>query len=219
MDSQSQSLLNDSVEEYTDTQRPPNLYPPLLFHQPVAAINPTMGMRKDSEEVAVVQVPEVVQVQEVVNDMEEEEDEEMLECQQFLKANGKTIPAPTEFADLEIVGLHVNTSGRYCSVHSCCGKTVVSGDCLRLVRSIVFINGKNEDAVKLVKICDGVETCTVAFVPKVWINLKKVKRNIGHFAVVKELYHESTSSFKREKSKRNCGMASVYFLNEVDTNK
>lgn len=207
----SQSLLDDSVEEYTDTQHPPNLYPPLIFHQPVAAIYQSAG------ETAVEPVVEAPDPEEEVG--LDDNDDEMVECQRYLQVAGQTIPAPTEFADIEVVGLHVNSSGRMCEKHSCCGRTVVVGDCLRLIRTIVFINGENEDAIKLVKISDGVETCTVGFVPKVWIPLAKVQRNIGCFAIVKELYADSTSSFKREKSHRNCGMASVYFLNEVNANE
>lgn len=203
---ESQSLLDDSVDEYTETQRPPNLYPPLQMHPPDSAINPPMGgCNEDNEDNE--------------DELEDDEDEEVLAEQQYVEVEGQQVPAPTDFADIEIVGLSSCTSGRSCEIHDCCGKSVVVGDCLRLVRTIVFVNDKNEDAVKLVKISDGMETCTVGFVPKVWVPLKKVQRNIGQFAIVKELYSESSSAFKREKSKQNCGMASVYFLNEVNTNE
>ena len=70
-------------------------------------------------------------------------------------------------ADLEIVGLESNTNGRSCTVHSVCGQAIAVGDVLRLVGCIVQIDNITEDAIKCVKVIDGVDTCTVAFVPRV----------------------------------------------------
>jgi hypothetical protein len=116
--------------------------------------------------------------------------------------------------DLEIVGLFGNTNGRSCSVHTECGSHVKVGDLLRLKPTIVIINGKEEHAVKLNKINEeGVEGCTVAFLPRMVLDTPTVERN--SFCLVKELYSASTSEFKRQKSHRAMGMAGVVLLNEI----
>jgi hypothetical protein len=90
--------------------------------------------------------------------------------------------------DLEIVGLIANNNGRSCSIHGCCGSELIVGDLLHLKETIVMVEGRDEEyAVKLVRIDDGVEVCTMAFVPRLQLNLPIVRRNIGHFCVVKEL--------------------------------
>jgi hypothetical protein len=125
---------------------------------------------------------------------------------------------PIGDVDLEIVGLNSHSNGRYCSVHAVCGDHVRVGDVLRLVETVVTVDGHLEDAVKLVKITDGGEGCTVAFIPRLQINLPIVRRNINKFCVVKELYKNSTNTYKRTKSHRHIGMAGVVLLNEIDRN-
>lgn len=117
--------------------------------------------------------------------------------------------------DLEIVGLFSSTNGRSCSAHQCCGKEVKKGDILRLVKTVVTVNMAPEEAIKLVRIIDGVDGCTVAFVPRVWTNLNMVKRNINKFVVVQELYEHSSNVSKRMKSKRNLGVAGCIYLDEI----
>lgn len=238
----SPSLLYDSVDEFTETQCPPNLYTPLATlptNHPsfagVAAVSVPPNRPPLTNSFAKhppnhpsnavpfgPRAPALAAINNAAGNEEEDSNEALEDCddeieekQQFLNLDGKTIPAPTEFADIEIVGLHSATSGRSCSIHQCCGTSVVPGDVLRLVSTIVFLDGGTEQGIKLVKIEGGHETCTVGFVPRVWVNLAKVKRNVGHFGQIKELYRDSLSSFKREKSHRNMGMASMFFLNEV----
>jgi hypothetical protein len=69
---------------------------------------------------------------------------------------------------LEIVGLHSNSNGHSCCQHKCCGEHVKVGDVLRLVKCVVTINSQAEEAVKLVKIEDSTNCCTVSFVPRVF---------------------------------------------------
>jgi hypothetical protein len=118
--------------------------------------------------------------------------------------------------DMEIVGLLSDTNGRSCSVHTACGEYVRVGDLLRLKKTCVVVNGKTETAIKLNKITDdGVEGCTVAFVPRIHLTTPIVLRNINCFCRVKELYCNSKYTFIREKSHRNMGMAGVVLLNEI----
>ena len=116
--------------------------------------------------------------------------------------------------DLEIVGLNSCTNGRSCSLHPICGKSVVVGDVLRLVECIVTINNNTETAIKCVKVVDGVDTCTVAYVPRVVAKLEHVQDHLNKFVQVVELYGEAENSFKWSKSHRNLGMASCALLRD-----
>jgi hypothetical protein len=100
--------------------------------------------------------------------------------------------------DFEIVGLYGSTNGRSCCYHRSCGKDVGAGDILRLVRTVVDINGRTESAIKLVKIVDGVDGCTVGFVPRVQSKLPKVVDCLDKFAVVRELYSASANRHRSE---------------------
>ena len=116
--------------------------------------------------------------------------------------------------DIEIVGLLSPTNGRSCSVHACCGEHVAVGDVLRLVRTIVTIGDKSEIAVKCVKVVNGVDSCTVGFIPRVEASLPKISTHINKFVMVKELYHNAKSNYKRRKSNMNRGVAAAVLLDE-----
>jgi hypothetical protein len=117
--------------------------------------------------------------------------------------------------DLEIVGLHSDTNDRSCCQHEKCGEHVVVGDILRLVKCIVTIDETAEEAIKLVKIDGGAETCTVAFVPRAYAQLLTVKERINKFVQVVEIYKVSDNTHKRRMDKQNRGMASVSFLDDI----
>jgi hypothetical protein len=117
--------------------------------------------------------------------------------------------------DFEIVGLYGSTNGHSCCFHKTCGKVVKVGSLVRLVRTVVDINGETESAIKLVKIVDGVDGCTIGFVPRVQSRLPKVVDCLDRFAVVQELYSSSKCSYKRKKSIQNRGMASATLLDYI----
>lgn len=116
--------------------------------------------------------------------------------------------------DLEIVGLEASSNGRSCTIHKACGASVEVGDVLRLVRCTVTVNGTTEEALKCVKVVDSVDTCTVAFVPRVQATLPKVEEHVNKFVQVVEVYANSESNYKRSKGATNKGMAAVAFLKE-----
>ena len=126
------------------------------------------------------------------------------------------------FRHLEIVGLSASTTGRSCTEHLKCGEHVVVGDILRLQVIVVDFGGKDnhdgadsEEAIAMVLIRGGAETCRVGFVPRALSFLPIVRRNIDKHAQVVELFKESTNSAKRRKSFHNCGVAGVVFLDEI----
>jgi hypothetical protein len=122
---------------------------------------------------------------------------------------------PSSGLDLEIVGLLSHTNGRSCTQHNICGENVMVGDVLRLVKTVVTVNGVAEEAVKCVRISDGIDSCTVAFVPRNLHNLEIVKNNINSFVIVKEIYADSDNTYKKRKANKNFGMAGVVLLREI----
>jgi hypothetical protein len=88
-----------------------------------------------------------------------------------------------------------------------------------LVRTVVDIDGRAEVAIKLVRIIEGIDGCTVGFVPRVHSKLPKVVGCLDKFAVVRELYSSSHSSHKQEKSIKKRGMASACLLDYIPRNE
>jgi hypothetical protein len=121
----------------------------------------------------------------------------------------------TDSLHLEIVGLHSNSNGRSCCQHRCCGEHVQVGDVLRLVKCVVTIKSQPEEAVKLVKIADGTDCCTVGFVPRVFSRMPRVEQNINKFVQVVELYKDSENTYKNKLSAKNFGVASVVCLDDI----
>eukprot|EP00977_Amphora_coffeiformis_P019130 scaffold6915_cov170-Amphora_coffeaeformis.AAC.7 len=98
--------------------------------------------------------------------------------------------------DFEIVGLPSSNNGRRCCLYECCGKEVFVGDVLQLVACTVAVEEVVEDAIKLVKVVEGIDQCTVS-----------------------ELYHNSDNTYKRDKSYKNCGTERVSTLDEEGKNE
>jgi hypothetical protein len=118
-----------------------------------------------------------------------------------------------ESIDFEIVGLHCGSSNRNCCAHEICGVNVVKGDLLRLVSCVVEISGKGpEEAISLVKLDGETHTCTVAFIPRAFLEMPSIVDRIGTVAIVEELYSESPNTFKRRLSNKNLGMAACRFI-------
>ena len=117
--------------------------------------------------------------------------------------------------DMEIVGLEGHDNGRSCSRHECCGIDVKINTVLRLTKTVVTINGNTEEAIKLQKVEEGTITCTVAFVPRCYQMNSNVKNQVNRFCQVVEMYNTSNNTYKQKLSKRNKGMASVAFLDEI----
>jgi hypothetical protein len=76
---------------------------------------------------------------------------------------------------IEICGLNESSNGRNCIDHICCGENVVINDVLRLKKCVVDVDGGFEEAIKLVKIAGGSETCMVGFLQNIYCNLPKVQ--------------------------------------------
>ena len=75
------------------------------------------------------------------------------------------VAAKSPYINFEIIGLYATNNVRACVQHACCGEHVRVGDVLRLRTVVVTIKKTPEEAVKLVKIVEGMETYTVGFIP------------------------------------------------------
>lgn len=102
-------------------------------------------------------------------------------------------------------------------MHSHCGMHVQVGDLLRLVLIVVTLRADKppEDAIKLVKVIDGTESCTVGFIPRAFVRLERIKSRVDDFCVVLEVYDTSNNKYKKLHSKKNHGVASCLFLTDV----
>ena len=89
---------------------------------------------------------------------------------------------------IKIVGLNSCTNGKSCSLHPICGESVVVGHILRLVEWVVTMKNETKGAIKCIKVINGVDTCTVAFVPHVIAKLEHAQAHLNKFVQVVELY-------------------------------
>ena len=92
------------------------------------------------------------------------------------------------------------------SVVSMC---VEPGDVLRFVKTVVAHNKVVEEAMKCVKVINGVNTCTVGFVSRNCICLPKAQEHLNKFVQVERLYHSSKNPFERSNAAANYRVASV----------
>ena len=114
--------------------------------------------------------------------------------------------------DREILGLTEGSQGRSCTSHRVCGKHLRENDLLKLKKAVVEFESGLVKLLKVVKIQDGVETCTVGFLNSKEDDWDKLDIE---FAQVTELYEDSENSYKRKKSKRLTGMAAIVLLNTI----
>lgn len=63
------------------------------------------------------------------------------------------------------------------------------GDILRLVPCVVTFDGIVKKAIKCVQVDGGIDTCTVAFVPRKQSNFPHVQAQLYTFVQVAELYY------------------------------
>ena len=111
-------------------------------------------------------------------------------------ATATTINCVNEI-EVEIVGLYCGGNGRSCCSHKICGEHVKVGDLPRLVPTVVEVEGVVEEAIKFVRVLDGVDCCNVGFVPRVQATLKSVKDAVDSFVIVVELYSLSENKYKK----------------------
>ena len=105
-----------------------------------------------------------------------------------------------------------NSDGRSCENHAVCGREIKQNDLVKLKRMVLRINENLVPVIGVRKVRDAVESCIVGFV-----QTKADDLNVLHnkFAQVTEVYENSENTYKRKKSQRMRGMASVTLLDSV----
>ena len=83
--------------------------------------------------------------------------------------------------ELEIVGLYASNNGRSCCIHATCGESVQVSDLLRLVKCVVTVKGKLEEAIKCVRVVQGEDSCYVAYVPRLLAKTPKILKQVNNF--------------------------------------
>jgi hypothetical protein len=101
--------------------------------------------------------------------------------------------------DGEIVGLGGTTNGRCCARHACCGEHLRPNDYVRFRYVKLDFGRHTEDEVKAVKLWEGMETCTVGFLPR-YVVQTRGSEFVNKVAIVLELYEYSHNSTMRSKS-------------------
>ena len=117
-------------------------------------------------------------------------------------------------SDLEIVGISSPTSGRSCLLHEVCGDHLKEGDVCRLVLITLSIRNVEEEAIKVMKVVDGNDTCMVGFVSRSFTAMERVYSHAGRQIVIDEIYKTSANPYKQKLAKDNKGMASASLLEE-----
>jgi hypothetical protein len=82
-----------------------------------------------------------------------------------LNCTDVNIPPTEGVIDLEVVGINGISNGQSCCQHSCCGASLSANELLRLVKCVVTINKKTEEAVKLLRVTADDDGCTIYFLP------------------------------------------------------
>ncbi len=103
-----------------------------------------------------------------------------------------------------IVGIRASSNGRCCEEHDVCG-SVLKIDSLVWFKSVqVVINGKEQTAIAVYWVTDGVDQCCVGFLP--WYTVKHKELYEGKLAQVIEFLEESNFPGNRAKSHRSRGV-------------
>jgi hypothetical protein len=105
-------------------------------------------------------------------------------------------PAVTAFSlnrMIEICSLNASSNGCSYTSHETCGFFVKFNNTLRLKESIVIVENQPEPTIKLVKISEGCETCTIGFIPRIYFRLQKVKNFTNGLLHIVLLYKDGTT--------------------------
>ena len=112
---------------------------------------------------------------------------------------------------IEIVGLNAADRGRSCEEHTVCGAEALKIDSVvRFRAEQIVMNGKEETAMAVFWVTDGVDQCKVGFLSR---HLVKHKDHYdGKTAQIVEFLETSTCPSARAKSHRNKGVARAVLL-------
>jgi hypothetical protein len=80
-----------------------------------------------------------------------------------LNCTDVNIPPPEGVKDLEVVDIDGSSKDQSCCQHDCCGASLSENELLWLVKGVVTINKKMEEAVNFVHVTADGDGCTIGF--------------------------------------------------------
>lgn len=112
---------------------------------------------------------------------------------------------------IEIVGIEEGGRGRSCEEHQICGEALGLDSVVRF-RSIQILNeaGKEETAVGVYWVTDGVDRCLVGFLPRHLVKHRSTYE--GRVAQIVEFLKASESPTQRRRSHQKRGVCMAAFL-------
>jgi hypothetical protein len=108
---------------------------------------------------------------------------------------------------VKILGIASPTNGRSCEEHEICGSVLDCDVVVRLRKVQVVVSGKEESAIGVFWVSDGIDRCMVGFLPR--HHIKHWKKYEGVLAQITEIYckDDNNSPTKQQKSLKNHGCA------------
>lgn len=116
-----------------------------------------------------------------------------------------TLPEPIVIG---IVGIEAGDRGRSCEEHSVCGEVLHEDVVVRLRKVQVLVDGKEETAIAVYWITDGMERCRVGFLQRHMV--KHAARYDGALAQVTSVLDKKKSESKEERKMCNHNMGFCY---------
>ena len=115
---------------------------------------------------------------------------------------------------VNIVGISCADNGRSCEEHAVCGSVVDIDVVVRIRKEQVVVNGREETALCVYWVTDGVDRCRVGFLQR---HLVKHHSNYdGKLAQVVEFLSTSDSPADKAKAHRNKGICRASIIDAED---
>ena len=93
---------------------------------------------------------------------------------------------------VEIVGISMHDRGRSCEEHDVCGSVLTEDSVVRCRKTQVIIDGREQTAIAVYWVSDGIDRCRVGFLPKHLV--KHWEQYEGCLAQVTDIYSDDNES-------------------------
>ena len=117
---------------------------------------------------------------------------------------------------VDIVGICARNQGRSCECHRTCGEVVKEDVVVRFRRVQVVVKGKEETAIAVYWVTEGIDRCRVGFLPRHLT--MRAHRYDDVLAQVVGVYGSETdneSKYVREKAHKNKGFAEAIIISKM----
>ena len=118
---------------------------------------------------------------------------------------------------VDIVGITSGDRGRSCEEHEVCGSILELDMVVRIKREQVIVDGREETALTVNWVSDGIDRCRVGFLRKALV--KHHNRYNGRLAQITEIYtpdDDSPSKRRLYHQSRGCAVGTIIDYRETD---